>query len=79
MADLKQTLVDIARAIVDNPDEVSVTSIEEDNVVTLKLTVAKEDMGRVIGRHGRVAKAIRLVIKSAAIKSGKKANVDIEE
>lgn len=77
MAGLEQTLADIAKAIVDSPDEVRVTKEEDDRTVTLTLTVASDDMGMVIGRHGRIAKAIRTVIKSAAAGTGKKINVEI--
>ena len=75
--DLKEVLYGLARAIVDNPDEVVVTSTEDDDSVTLTLNVAEGDMGLVIGRHGRIAKAIRTVMKSAAGTVGKKVNVEI--
>ena len=77
MSNLQETLLDIAKAIVDSPDEVQVTVEEDERSVTLTLTVAPDDMGMVIGRHGRIAKAIRTVIKAAAVNSGKKVNVDI--
>lgn len=77
MASLEQTLADIAKAIVDSPDAVNVTKEEDDRTVTLTLTVAPDDMGMVIGRHGRIAKAIRTVVKSAAAGNGKKVNVEI--
>ena len=77
MVNLQETLLDIAKAIVDSPDEVRVTAEEDDRVITLTLTVAPDDMGMVIGRHGRIAKAIRTVIKAASVNSGKKVNVDI--
>lgn len=77
MTYLKQTLYDIARAIVDTPDEVTVTMTEDDNTVTLVLSVAPDDMGMVIGRHGKIAKAIRTVIKAASASCGKKVNVEI--
>ena len=77
MVNLQETLLDIAKAIVDSPDEVRVTAEEDDRVITLTLTVAPDDMGMVIGRHGRIAKAIRTVIKAASVSSGKKVNVDI--
>ena len=66
MTDLKQTLTDIARAIVDNPDEVTVILTEDDRSITLSLNVAPEDMGMVIGKNGKIAKAIRSVIKAAS-------------
>ncbi|MBE6589484.1 MAG: KH domain-containing protein [Ruminococcaceae bacterium] len=74
---MQETLLDIAKAIVDSPDEVQVTVEEDDRTITLTLTVAPDDMGMVIGRHGRIAKAIRTVIKAASVNSGKKVNVDI--
>ena len=76
--DYKQILVDIARAIVDSPDEVSVTETVEENEIKLVLTVAPDDTGMVIGRHGRIAKAIRSVMKVAAGGSGKRITVEIE-
>lgn len=77
MLDLKEVLYGIARAIVDNPDEVTVLETESDNTVTLTLSVAPDDMGLVIGRHGRIAKAIRTVMKAAATATNKKVNVEI--
>ena len=77
MTDLKQTLIDIAAAIVDTPEEVTVVSEEDGNTVNLTLSVAPDDMGMVIGRHGKIAKAIRSVMKAASVNSGKKVNVDI--
>ena len=79
MTDLKGTLANIARAIVDNPDEVVVTVIEEsENAISLKLSVAAPDMGKVIGKHGKIAKAIRQLMKAAANGTGKKVTIDIE-
>ena len=78
MADLKTTLIDIAKAIVDSPDEVVVTESENDNRITLVLSVAADDMGMVIGKHGKIAKAIRSLIKAAAGNTGKKVNVEIK-
>ncbi|MBR5188611.1 MAG: KH domain-containing protein [Clostridia bacterium] len=79
MTDLKGTLANIARAIVDNPEEVVVTVIEEsENAISLKLSVAVPDMGKVIGKHGKIAKAIRQLMKAAANGTGKKVTIDIE-
>ena len=76
--DLKQILTDIARAIVDTPDAVNVTeSVDGDNVV-LVLTVAEDDTGMVIGRHGKIAKAIRQIMKAAANTCGKHVTVEIK-
>ena len=77
MADLKATLIDIAKAIVDNPDEVTVIENEDNNSITLVLSVAPDDMGMVIGKHGKIAKAIRSLIKAAAGNTNKKVNVEI--
>ena len=77
MINLQETLLDIAKAIVDTPEEVKVTQTEDEKTITLTLTVAPDDMGMVIGRHGKIAKAIRTVIKAASVNSGKKVNVDI--
>lgn len=78
MVDLNKTLHDIAASIVDSPDEVTVICDETDDAINLTLSVAPDDMGMVIGRHGRIAKAIRTVIKAAAANSGKKVTVDIK-
>ena len=77
MVDLKHTLHNIAASIVDSPDEVVVVCEETDNCINLTLSVAPDDMGMVIGKGGRIAKAIRTVIKAAAAGSEKKVNVDI--
>ena len=78
MADLKATLIDIAKAIVDNPDEVAVVQTEDESSINLVLSVAPDDMGMVIGKHGKIAKAIRSLIKAAAGNTGKKVNVEIK-
>ncbi|MBR6546302.1 MAG: KH domain-containing protein [Clostridia bacterium] len=75
---MKQILVDIARAIVDTPDAVTVEMNEEGDNVTLILRVAEDDTGMVIGRKGRIAKAIRSIMKVAGSSSGKKVTVEIE-
>lgn len=77
MVDLKETLRCIASAIVDNPAEVTVIQTEDENSITLVLSVAQDDMGMVIGKHGKIAKAIRTVMKVAAANSGKKVSVEI--
>lgn len=79
MNDLKGTLANIARAIVDSPEDVVVTVTEEsENSISLKLSVAAPDMGKVIGKHGKIAKAIRQLMKAAANGTGKKVTIDIE-
>ncbi len=77
MTDLKQTLHNIAAAIVDNPEDVVVVANETETTLNLTLSVAPDDMGMVIGKGGRIAKAIRMVIKAAAADYPKKVNVDI--
>lgn len=77
MADLKAILTDIAKAIVDTPDEVTVLESEDEGSITLVLSVAPDDMGMVIGKHGKIAKSIRSVIKAAAGNINKKVNVEI--
>ena len=76
--ELKQVLTDIARAIVDNPDAVNVTETVDGDDVELVLTVAEGETGMVIGRHGRIAKAIRQVMKAAANTCGKHVTVEIK-
>ena len=76
--DLKQILTDIARAIVDTPDAVNVVENVDGDNVELVLTVAEDDTGMVIGRHGRIAKAIRQVMKAAANNCGKHVTVEIK-
>ena len=79
MINLQETLVDIAKAIVDSPEEVKVVQTEDEKSITLTLTVAPDDMGMVIGRHGKIAKAIRTVVKAASVTTGKKVSVDIAD
>ena len=74
---MKELVELIAKSLVDNPDGVVVKETEDEDSVTLELTVATEDMGKVIGKGGRIAKAIRTVVKAAASKGDKKVVVDI--
>ena len=76
--DLCLVLADMARAIVDHPDQVSVTQTEKENELLLTLTVAESDMGMVIGKHGKIAHALRTVMKAAAKIADKKITVDIQ-
>ena len=69
---MKQILIDIAKALVSKPEEVVVVEREDGNVLHLELSVAPEDMGKVIGKQGRIAKAIRSVMKACATKENKK-------
>lgn len=75
---MKEVLEVIAKSLVDNPDQVDIREVSgEDQTVTLELRVAESDMGKVIGKQGRIAEAIRTVVKAAAAKENKKAAVDI--
>lgn len=74
---MKQILIDITKAIVECPDEVSVTEKVSGDTVVLELSVAKHDMGRVIGKEGKIAKSIRTVMRAAAAKENKRVIVDI--
>ncbi|MDY6037728.1 MAG: KH domain-containing protein [Eubacterium sp.] len=67
----------IAKSLVDNPQEVQVSESAGDAGVVITLQVSKDDMGKVIGKQGRIARALRTVVKAAAIKSNKKVTVDI--
>ena len=71
----------MVKCIVDQPDEVMVVedSQEDSKTVTLTLTVAQSDMGKVIGKHGRIARSLRLVMKTAGAKIGKRVNVEIKD
>ncbi len=74
---MKEVVEVIARALVDNPDQVVVTETENEREVNIELKVAQSDMGKVIGKQGRIAKAIRSVVKAASSKDTKKVNVEI--
>ncbi len=67
----------LAQSLGDHPEEVTVQETEKDNEILLELKVAQEDMGKVIGKQGRIAKAIRAVVKAAASKTDKKVIVEI--
>lgn len=74
---MKEFLELIAKSLVDNPDQVSVEVVETERNITLKLSVAQEDIGKVIGKEGKIAKAIRTVIRAASRSSEKPVFVDI--
>ena len=74
---MKQMLIDLVQAIVDYPEEVSVNEKISGDTVVLELTVAKRDMGRVIGREGKIAKSIRTVMRAQAARENKRVIVDI--
>ena len=74
---MKDLLLYIARNLVEAPDAVTVTEVEKDGELVLELRVAPDDMGKVIGRQGRIAKEIRTLIRSCAQRTGQKVSVDI--
>lgn len=74
---MKELVEVIAKALVDDPESVVVNEREEKNTTVLEVRVAESDMGKVIGKQGRIAKAIRSVVKAAAAKEDKKVIVDI--
>ena len=76
---MKDLIESIAKQLVDDPSQVSVSEIEEGGRVRVELKVAKEDMGRIIGKGGRVANSIRVLLRVAAAREGKRATLDIVE
>ena len=74
---MKELVEVIAKALVDNPDEVAVTESVKDDEIVVELTVASSDMGKVIGKQGRIAKAIRSVVKAASSKDNTRVDVEI--
>lgn len=74
---MKELVEVIAKSLVENPDKVVVTQKEDDRAIIVELKVAQSDMGKVIGKQGRIAKAIRSVVKAASAKETKKVLVDI--
>ena len=75
-----KTLVEsIAKALVDDPTQVNASEETEEDTLVISLTVAKEDMGRIIGKEGRTAKAIRTILNAVSTKDNKKAILKIEE
>lgn len=75
---MKELVEVIVSALVDSPEDVVVTETEDEKQIVLNLTVAPEDMGKVIGKQGRIAKAIRTVVRAAGSKGDKKIMVDIQ-
>lgn len=76
---MKELLTYIAKNLVDNPDAVEVTERQGDGEILLELRVASEDMGKVIGRQGRIAKWIRILMRSAGQRKGTRVSVDITD
>jgi uncharacterized protein len=76
---LENLLLFLARSLVDEPEKVEVTGRKTDSRVELTLRVAQGDMGKVIGRNGRIVKAIRAVMKAASVKANKRVNVEVAD
>ncbi|MGB9521727.1 MAG: KH domain-containing protein [Anaerolineales bacterium] len=76
---MKKLIEYIAKSLVDDPEAVQVQEMRRGNSVNIVLRVAKEDMGRVIGKNGRVANAIRVLLRVAAVRSGQRVTLDVEE
>jgi len=74
---MKELVEFMAKSLVDNPDLVAVKEVEGEQSIILKLTVAPEDMGKIIGKQGRIAKAIRTVVKAVAVTQNKRVIVEI--
>lgn len=74
---MKELLTYIAKHLVDNPDEVSVTEIENETDTVFEVRVAESDMGKIIGRQGRIVKEIRILMRSVAQRQGKSVSVEI--
>jgi predicted RNA-binding protein YlqC (UPF0109 family) len=76
---MKELIEYIAKALVDNPDKVRVTEIEGEKTSVIELSVAKEDLGKVIGKQGRTARSIRTILSAASTKNRKRAVLEILE
>ena len=76
---MKELVTHIAEALVDNPDQVNVVESESGDMINLELTVAQEDLGKVIGKQGRTARAMRSILSAAAARDNKKSRLDILE
>ncbi len=74
---MRELLEYLAKSLVDHPEDVKVQETETDTPVVLELTVAKDDIGKVIGKQGRIARALRTIVKASAVKNGKRAIVEI--
>jgi len=74
---VKELLEVLAKSVVDHPEDVRVSAVERERSLILQLHVAPDDVGKVIGKQGRIAKAIRTIVRASAVKEGKKAIVEI--
>ncbi len=75
--DYKELVLYMVKSLVDHPEEVSINEIEGEKLTILELRVIKEDIGKVIGKHGRIARAIRTIINASATKTGKRVVLEI--
>lgn len=76
---MKDLVLTVAKALVNQPELVEVNEIEDERTITLELKVAPDDMGKIIGKQGRIAKAIRTVVKAAATRENKRVVVEITQ
>ncbi|MCL5038111.1 MAG: KH domain-containing protein [Chloroflexi bacterium] len=74
---MKELLEYLAKALVDHPDEVKVSQVEGERSIILELRVDPEDMGKIIGKQGRIAQALRTLLKAASVKEGKRVMIEI--
>lgn len=79
MSDAKELISYIAGSLVDNPDAVLVNEVDKDDALTIELTVAKEDLGKVIGKQGRTARAMRALLSAVVGKDNKRSRLEIME
>ena len=76
---MKELVAHIAEALVDNPDQVKVAENDNGDMINIELTVAQEDLGKVIGKQGRTARAMRSILSASAARDNKKSRLDILE
>jgi hypothetical protein len=76
---MKELVAHIAQSLADHPSEVKTTQADEDDTITIELTVAQDDLGKIIGKQGRTARAIRAILAAAASKENKRTRLDILE
>ncbi|NLY73683.1 MAG: KH domain-containing protein [Firmicutes bacterium] len=74
---MKDLVLQVAKALVDHPDDVRVTKLERNNHTLLEITVNTEDVGKIIGKQGRIIKALRNVVKACALRDNKKVSVEL--
>jgi len=74
---VKELLELLTKSIVDKPDEVSISEVEGEKAIVYEIKVAESDVGKVIGKHGRIINAIRTIVRAAAVKEGKKVSIEL--